>query len=119
MIKRIFVFCAAYSLFSLPASALELAPEEFMASQELACVLAEQSLGRLSEEEYGARFHTALDGFAEGERDNILAKALGYVEGLSFELAGQPSDAQQRLEIFLASDSCASEPSYYRTTVSI
>jgi len=107
------------ALVSQQASSLSLAPEEFSASRELACVLAEQSLGYQHEKEYGARTHTVLDGFGEGERDNILAKALGYVDGLMF--AVDDSDAEQvsdRLRTFVQSKSCE-HGGYYRATVSL
>ncbi len=88
-------------------SALSLAPDEFRASRQMACVLAEQSLGYLSEEDYGARTHSVLDGFEEDERSNILAKALGYYDGLMFEIADDDTAAvNQRLAKFVASPSC-------------
>lgn len=99
--------------------ALSLAPEEFHASRQLACVLAEQSLGYLSEDEYGERTHTVLDGFEPGERDTILAKALGYYDGLMFSVA--PDDVEQvndRLEDFVASSSCQ-EQGFRSVTVSL
>lgn len=89
------------------ASALSVAPEEFFASRQMACVLAEQSLGYLSEEEYGLRTHTILDEFDESERDSILAKALGYYDGLMFEVAAEDhQQVAQRLELFVASKTC-------------
>ena len=86
------------------ASALSLAPEEFLASRQLACVLAEQSLGYLSEVEYGEKTHTVLDGFDATERDNILAKALGYYDGLMFSIDAE--GVNERLETFVDSPSC-------------
>ncbi len=99
------------SLFAaLPAAALSLAPEEFTASRQLACVLAEQSLGYLTEVEYGSRTHEVLDGFDDGERDNILAKAIGYVDGLMFDVAAEDAlQVNYRLEEFVASQTCVSE----------
>ena len=93
-----------FAAFCHQAGALSLAPEEFQASRKLACVLAEQSLGYLNEDEYGAKTHTVLDGFDEGERDNILAKALGYYDGLMFSVA--PEDVDARLVTFVSSNSC-------------
>jgi len=98
------LLAAAFSLSWQQASALSLGVEEFQASRQLACVLAEQSLGYLSEEEYGARTHTVLDGFDDSERDNILSKALGYYDGLMFAL--EPEQVDERLETFVASTSC-------------
>ena len=98
---------SALAMLGQPASALALAPEEVHASRQMACVLAEQSLGRLSEEQYGERTHTVLDGFDEAERDTILAKALGYYDGLMFAIAADdPEQMNDRLETFVASSSC-------------
>ena len=104
------------------AGALSLAPGEFQASRELACVLAEQSLGYLSEDEYGERAHSVLDGFEESERDNILAKALGYYDGLMFAIpAGDTQQVSERLESFVASASCEHSDGFanVRSTVSL
>ena len=91
------------------APALELAPEEFHASRQLACVLAEQSLGYLSEDEYGSRTHTVLDPFNDAERDMILAKALGYYDGLMFEIDDEDeAQVNQRLAVFVESNTCSS-----------
>ena len=91
------------------APALEMAPEEFHASRQLACVLAEQSLGYLSEDEYGSRTHTVLDPFNDVERDMILAKALGYYDGLMFEIDDRDeAQVNQRLAVFVESSTCSS-----------
>ena len=121
LVMRLFLFIKALVLgvFAQQAFSLSLAPEEFNASRQLACVLAEQSLGYLDEDEYGARTHTVLDGFDDGERDNILSKALGYYDGLMFAIddkdAAQVSD---RLETFVQSKACE-QGTYYRVTVSL
>ncbi|MAT93475.1 MAG: hypothetical protein CME59_12820 [Halioglobus sp.] len=99
------------------ASALSLAPEEFAASRQMACVLARQSLGQLSDEEYGAMTHSLLDGFDEQERDSILAKALGYYDGLMFEVDDSNDAVNLRLQDFLASNTCGSD--YRSVTVSL
>ena len=89
------------------AQALTLAPEEFHASRQLACVLAQQSLGQLTDTEYGTLTHEVLDGFDESERDHILAKALGYYDGLMFAVRADDAErVSQRLESFVESDSC-------------
>ncbi|CAA0125530.1 Uncharacterised protein [Halioglobus japonicus] len=91
-----------------PGAALSFAPEEFQTSRKLACVLAQQSLGQLSEDEYGERTHTLLDGFDEVERDNILAQALGYYGGLVFTTSSSDNAlVNLKLEDFLASSTCA------------
>jgi hypothetical protein len=113
-------FAVLAGLTCQQASALSLAPEEFQASRKLACVLAEQSLGHLSEQEYGEMTHTVLDGFDESERDNILAKALGYYDGLMFSI--KPDDDQQvteRLETFVASASCAQESGFANVSATV
>lgn len=72
----------------------------------MACVLAAQSLGQLSEEEYGERTHTVLDGFDEVERDQILASALGYYDGLMFSVEDNASSVEERLQEFTSSAAC-------------
>ncbi len=93
--------------YTTQAAALSFSPEEFQASRKLACVLAQQSLGQLTEEEYGERAHTVLDGFDELERDNILAQAVGYYGGLVFSIAkSDPTGVSPKLEDFLSSSTC-------------
>ena len=97
--------------------ALSMAPEEFVASRQLACVLAMESLGQLSEEEYGNRTHSVLDGFEESERSAILAKALGYYDGLMFEVPDDATAVNSRLESFVASGTCNHD--YRQVTLSL
>lgn len=95
--------------YATQGAALSLAPEQFAASQKLACVLAQQSLGQLSEEEYGNRAHTLLDGFDNEERDAVLAQAVGYYSGVMF--ATTDTDARQmtlKLQDFVSSNTCSS-----------
>ncbi len=90
------------------ALAMSSSAEEFHAARAMACVLAAQSLGYLSEEEYGARTHDVLDGFDATERDHILAKALGYYDGLMFSIENDQTLVEERLRDFAGSDSCQS-----------
>lgn len=109
MTKQRISFSIAVMIFSLcgHAWALSIGPEEFQASRQLACVLAERSLGQLAEEEYGEKTHNLLEEFDEQERDNILAKAIGYYDGLMFEIPHNNTEAVNlRLEEFVASKSC-------------
>ncbi|MEZ5567546.1 MAG: hypothetical protein R3E54_04250 [Halioglobus sp.] len=99
------------------AVALSMAPEEFVASRQLACVLAMESLGQLSEEEYGNRTHSVLDGFDESEQGNILAKALGYYDGLMFEVPDDVTAVNSRLENFIASGTCSND--YRQVTLTL
>ena len=102
------------------AGALSLAPEQFQASRKLACVLAEESLGYLSQDEYGRRTHAVLDGFDESERDNVLAKALGYYDGLMFAVeADDVRQVNERLETFVASASCDRDDGFANVKVTV
>jgi hypothetical protein len=106
--KRIVQFCLV-SLISAAGqvSALSLAPEEFDASRKMACMLAQQTLGRLSDDEYGAKAHSLLDRFEENERDNILAQAVGYYGGVMFSRNEQDErETTLRLEDFVTSSTC-------------
>lgn len=101
--------CCLISLLAYASQgfALSFAAEEFQASRKLACVLVQQSLGQLSEEEYGERAHTVLDGFDEAERDNILAQAVGYYGGLVFSSVSEDTTGvSTKLEEFLSSSNC-------------
>jgi hypothetical protein len=94
--------------YATQAAALSFAPEEFQASRKLACVLAQQSLGQLTEDEYGAKAHTLLEGFDEVEQDNILAQAVGYYGGIMFSSTENDSAVTTlKLEDFLTSSTCA------------
>lgn len=118
MLKRAVVGVLTGAILSGSALGLSLAPEEFQASRKMACVLAHQSLGQLSEEEYGAMTHSVLDAFDEAEQGNILAKALGYYDGLMFAIA--ESNVEQinvRLADFIASSTCAFD--FQKATVSL
>jgi len=99
------------------AAALSMAPREFAASRQLACVLAMESLGQLSEEEYGNRTHSLLDDFDETERGNILAKALGYYDGLMFEVPDDNGAVASRLNEFVSSGTCSND--YRQVTLSL
>lgn len=118
--RKLLVITAFFaSFFAQQAASLSLAPEEFVASRQLACVLAEQSLGYLSETEYGARTHTVLDGFDDPERDTILAKALGYMDGLMFSIDDDNADlVNERLRHYVQSAACA-EGNYYQVSISL
>jgi hypothetical protein len=106
-------------VMSSKVTALSMAPEEFHASRQLACVLAQESLGQLSEQEYGERTHTVLDGYDEDERSNILAKALGYYDGLMFSLPDDDSEqVRLRLLDFVDSSTC-SNSSFRQVTLEL
>ena len=99
--------------------ALSMAADEHHASRQMACVLAQESLGQLSEEEYGERTHTVLHGYDETERDTILAKALGYYDGLMFSLPDNDSEkVRMRLLDFVDSSTCSESP-YQKVTLEL
>ena len=88
--------------------ALALGAPELRASRSLGCVLAEDALGYLSEEQFNQRFDEAVDGFSEAAVDVIYAKALGYIDGLMFGLAAADgAEARGRLESFSNSQACS------------
>jgi hypothetical protein len=102
------LFLVPLLAYATQGAALSLAPEQFTASRKLACVLAQQSLGQLSEEEYGNRAHTLLDGFDNEERDAILAQAVGYYSGVMFSTTD--TDTRQmtlKLQDFVSSNTCS------------
>jgi len=101
-------YCSIVLLaYSTQGAALSFSRDEFEASRKLACVLAQQSLGQLSEDEYGAKTHTVLDGFDDTERDHILAQAVGYFGGLLYTNARDDKASETvRLEEFVASSTC-------------
>ena len=97
----------ALTLGSEQALGLAMAEEEFAASRQLTCVLAQESLGYLSEEEFGALTTRVLDGFDDSERDAITAKSLGYVDGLMFGVDhGDQRAINGRFQSFLESRAC-------------
>jgi hypothetical protein len=118
--KALLSFCVIPLLaYAAQSPALSLAPEEFNASRKMACVLAQQSLGQLSEDEYGEKANTVLDGFDEAERNNILAQAVGYYGGLLFSIADDHADKSTlRLEDFIASSTCSSND-YRKVSISL
>lgn len=107
--KRISVFfpAALLALSANLANALALGPDEFAAAQQLTCVLAQDSLGYLSEDEYDELMDDVLGDYEATDGDVIYAKALGYFDGLMFGIPER--DANQindRLRNFVQSQSC-------------
>jgi hypothetical protein len=87
--------------------ALEIGPEEFRAAKQTACVLAQDSLGYLAEDDYDALLEDVLKAFDEAERDTIFAKALGYYDGLMFEIPANNSRlVAERLTVYVESEHC-------------
>ncbi|QIB67239.1 hypothetical protein [Kineobactrum salinum] len=95
------------TLLSSRASALALGPEEFAAAKRLSCVLAQDSLGYLTEKDYQQLTDEVLDEFEAEQGDVIYAKALGYFDGLMFGIPEQDdAGVTARLQSFVASQAC-------------
>lgn len=98
-------FILAFSATS--ASALELGPEDFVAARDMTCVLAQESLGYLSEDEFADMAEGVLDGYSQEEGDVVYAQALGYFDGLMFGLPASNERAiSARLQEYVASSAC-------------
>ena len=103
---------------AMHSMALSLSPEEFDASRKLACVLAQQSLGQLTEQQYGEKANTLLDGFDETERDNVLAQAVGYLGGVMFSSSEKDPHAMTlKMEDFVSSGTCKGD--YSKVTLQL
>ena len=92
---------------SLATTALELGAEDFVAAREMTCVLAQESLGYLSDDEYADMAEAILADYDQAQTDVIYAQALGYFDGLMFGLP--ESDEREigaRLQSFVASAAC-------------
>ncbi len=93
---------------SLPVQALTLSSSELAAAEQLGCVLADDALGYLNEDQFNNRFDDVVDAFSDEQVDVIYAKALGYIDGLLFGVPnGQGQLAARRLESYSNSERCA------------
>jgi len=100
---------------SCAAQALTLSPAHLEAAQRLGCVLADDALGALSEDQFNQRFDSAVEGFSEGAVDVIYAKALGTIDGLLFGVSSQGGEAARRLREFRRSQRCSAGSEAART----
>jgi hypothetical protein len=97
----------AAALFCTSVQALTLSSAELDAAAQLGCVLAEDALGYLNEDQFNDRFDTVVSNFSESQVDVIYAKALGYIDGLLFGLSSRDSAvAAKRLEAYSNSNNC-------------
>ncbi len=93
---------------SIQVQALALGPDDFAAAKRLSCVLAQDSLGYLSEDDYAALTDEVLEEYDATDGDVIYAKALGYFDGLMFGIPEQDAAGiQSRLRSFVDSHACA------------
>lgn len=89
------------------AQALALGPKEFAAAKNVACVMAQDSLGYLSEDDFNDLIDQALSGFEGDAGEVIYAKAVGYFDGLMFGIPESDQDlVQARLRQFNTSRVC-------------
>ncbi len=103
----------ALALAGAQAQALALGPDEFAAARQLTCVLAQDSLGYLSEDDFVAMTDELLEDYDQVDGDVIYAKALGYFDGLMFGLPeGDASQINGRLHTFLESQACTQTVGY-------
>lgn len=87
--------------------ALALGPDEFVAAKRLSCVLAQDSLGYLNEDDFAALTDDVLEEYDAADGDVIYAKALGYFDGLMFGIPEQDAAGiQSRLRSFVDSQAC-------------
>jgi len=90
------------------ARALSLGPDEFVAAREVTCILAQDALGYLGEEDFNALLDSALESFDATQGDVIYAKALGYFDGLMFGIpGGDDALVSDRLRAFNQSQACS------------
>jgi len=116
--------CAAWSIVlaagARPTSALSVGAAELLASKQLGCVLADDALGHLSENQFNERFDDVVEGFSAAQTDVIYAQALGYIDGLLFGLDGAATaEAETRLRSYANSEYCAAGVSPVASTVTI
>ena len=105
--QRFIAILVLSTLAGSGAQALSLGPEEFAAADRLTCVLAQQSLGYLNDEEYAEMTELVLDEYDQTESDVIYAKALGYYHGLMFGINNKDErQVSRRTIVFLNSQAC-------------
>ncbi len=107
MRAQLFSLFALLLVASMPLQALTLSPDHLAAAESLSCVLAEDALGYLDEDQFNSRFDASVMGFNEQAVDVIYAKALGYIDGLLFGVSSEAADeASRRLEAYSDSSRC-------------
>jgi hypothetical protein len=106
---KILRYCAMslLSLVAARAGALALGPDEFASAKQLTCLLAQDSLGYLSENDFEDLTETVLADYDQAGGDMVYAQALGYFDGLMFGLPeGDVSQVSARLRSFVESQAC-------------
>lgn len=118
--RTAFFITAVNAILSVQAQALTLSSVELDAAAQLGCVLADDALGYLNEDQFNDRFDEVVGDLSEAQVDVIYAKALGYIDGLLFGLSSGSSDiANGRLESYSNSGRCAYGAQAVSRTVSL
>lgn len=105
-----FTLAAALSTASLTAQALAIGPKGFQAAKRLSCVLAQESLGYLGDDEFGDAMEAVLGEFEAAESDVVYSQALGYYNGLLFGVDLQDNrQFNARLRSYLGSQACSEQ----------
>ncbi len=105
--QRFIAILVLSMLTNTGVQALSLGPDEFAAAERLTCVLAQQSLGYLNDEEYAEMTELVLDEYDQTQSDVIYAKALGYYHGLMFGVNNKDErQVSNRTIVFLNSQAC-------------
>ena len=106
---QIFGVVLALAIGSSQASALAMGPDQFAAARQLTCVLAQETLGYLTKDQYAEETASVLEGYDQAESDVIYAKAIGYYDGLMFGLPeGDQGAVNARLQSLVNSQACTS-----------
>ncbi len=96
------------TLAAVPGHALTVGADELRAAKGLGCVLADDALGYLSEEQFNQRFDETVAGLSAEQEDVAYATALGYIDGLLFGVpSGNQRAATERLQAFSESEACS------------
>ncbi|MDP5071195.1 MAG: hypothetical protein NWQ45_09880 [Congregibacter sp.] len=105
---------------STSVQALTLSSVDLDAAAQLGCVLADDALGYLSEDQFNTRFDEVVGDMSDDQVDVIYAKALGYIDGLLFGVSPADADiASRRLQSYSNSGSCAYGAQAVSRTVSL
>lgn len=103
---RLAAFCGLFFL-TFNTQALELGSEDFLAARAMTCVLAQESLGYLNDEDFADLAESIMEGYDQAQGDVVYAQALGYFDGLMFGLpAGDQRAVNTRLQEYISSGSC-------------
>lgn len=119
-IRSAFFITAVTAVVSVQAQALTLSSVELDTAAQLSCVLADDALGYLNEDQFNDRFDEVVGDLSEAQVDVAYAKALGYIDGLLFGVtAGSADIANGRLESYSNSGRCAYSAQAVNHTVSL